>query len=207
MPIDEPTVGRDAGVAPALDRQEAGRPPGAGAGKPAVALSPLIPSLPPAGAMRRSGERSRRPGRLGKLCAVLSVVVLLTLIYAYTAYDKATKPDLTTPTIVVQNYLQALLNDRDDSEASQYACTDQSGLLGLRAYRDQAVAFAANVGDDVSFSWGVGDVKQTGGDADVEVIITQVTSSALGSPGRSLHPWRMTTQRSSGWLVCKADAE
>src|SRR5262245_17321122 len=56
------------------------------------------------------------------LVVVLSVVALVCLggsAAAFVFYDKATKPDLSTPTLVTRKYLDTYLVDREDAKAAQ----------------------------------------------------------------------------------------
>src|SRR2546423_11431564 len=99
-----------------MDAREHGASPGiTGDSEP-----PPVPS--PAERLREARARRRRAMRQF-LVVGLCFVALLCLggvAVGFLFYDRATKPDLSTPEHVTRRYLEAFLVDRDDYAAKQY---------------------------------------------------------------------------------------
>jgi hypothetical protein len=167
-------------------------------------LAPLVPSTPPAAVVRRTQAGSSWPLRFAIIVGVVSLLCIGGLGIGYDYYNKATAPDRSTPAIAVQNYLQAFLNDRSDTDAAPYACADQSGLMALRSFRDSALKLAASLGNTASFGWNIGDVVDDGGQATVNVAITEQTSAGSVETGSARINWQLATRQIAGWRVCGA---
>src|SRR5215475_2839637 len=99
---------------------------------PAV-LTPLVPTGPPIVRVRRSRWRHA----FAVAIAVVPLLCVVGIPFAFHSYDVATRPDRSAPDVVVHNYLQAFLVDRDDAVAGNFACADKSGLAPLAAFRAQ----------------------------------------------------------------------
>lgn len=140
--------------------------------------------------------------RLAILGAVIAAVCVGGLFIGYHAYDNATKPDRSAPDKVVNNYLQAFLDDRDDAGAAQYACEDRSGLAAFKTFRDTVVARAESTGASVSFDWIL--VVHRGSDSSDVTADLQLTAAAGGSVATSHSTWDFTVVHGSDWRVCSA---
>ena len=112
--------------------------PGVGPDAAVVPPAPLAPPLSPAVRQREARARRRRAIRQ-YLVVALCLVALLVLggvAVGFLFYDRATKPDLSSPEHVTRKYLEAYLIDRDDYTTRIYQCSDTSGLSQIRAFRD-----------------------------------------------------------------------
>lgn len=146
--------------------------------------------------------------RLAIFVGIVSLLCVSGLVVAYHLYDNATKPDRSAPDVVVDNYLRAFLVHRDDDEASQYTCADQSGLADFKKFlldielREKILSVAT------SFTWKTTNVIGVGSKAFVEVRLTVDTSAAssVGITAESIHDWRFQTVRAIDWRVCGSTA-
>src|SRR5438046_2464850 len=143
------------------------------AAAPAAAGQPELPPVPgPAERLREARARRRRAMRQ-YLVVGLCFVALLCLggvAVGFLFYDRATKPDLSTPEHVTRKYLEAYLVDRDDYAARQYRCSDDSGLAEIRALRSDIDSREQKYG--VKFSYSVDSatrLAESGSDAKVAV--------------------------------------
>jgi hypothetical protein len=160
------------------------------------------PDRPSDGLPVVDAKASRWPMRLAIVAAVVAAACVSGLFIGYRAYDNATKPNRSAPDVVLDNYLRALLDHRDDAEATQYACADQSELAAFKAFRDSAVARAKSQGTAVSFEW-VLEVRRHGNRAgagvDLEIDATKDGSVVASSNST----WNFViTPNSDGWQVC-----
>ncbi|HKD96270.1 MAG TPA: hypothetical protein VKB69_01590 [Micromonosporaceae bacterium] len=170
---------------------------------PEPAARPLAPVIP-------TGVAFAGPRRVGwrlVLAVVLAVLPLLGiagLAIAYHLYDRATRPDRSTPAVATYNYLQAFLNDGSQVEAAQFRCADASGLAGFESFWNSQKDFAASKDDTVTFSWLISDTPTTGDAATVSVVITQQTMSKGQEIGESKHAWSLVARKGSEWRICSA---
>jgi hypothetical protein len=173
-------------------------------GEAPALLAPLVPSVPPPKVLARARSASRWRMRLGIIGGIVALLCVGGVGIAYHEYDKATKPNRSAPDVVVDNYLQAILVDRDAHEAAQYTCLDQSRLASLISFRDSFIASESALGGQTTFSWTHLVVQRFGGSATVDAQLIVDTSGGSSLPGESFHEWRFTTADSSGWHVCAA---
>ncbi|WP_345636513.1 hypothetical protein [Rugosimonospora acidiphila] len=136
-------------------------------------------------------------GVVAALCASGSLV-------GYVEYDKATKPDRTTPELAVRQYAQAYLGQHNDAQAATYACQDQSGLNEVKALRqdldnrEKTYNFTIYVNFD-----SVREVSRSGNTAHVAVVIVLFTNDS-GQQLRRQEHWDFTAVRDNGWRTCAA---
>jgi hypothetical protein len=136
----------------------------------------------------------------------LSVVALLCLgggAAVFVFYDKATRPDLSTPPLVTRKYLSAYLVDRDDVKAAGYQCGDPSGLTNVKALRDDIDSRqkAYNVSIAVSID-SVIEQSRSGDRAQLAVDLV-LSTTTQGTPLRRVQHWQFTTRDEGGWRVCE----
>ena len=166
---------------------------------PAGGVPDLASAPDPAGGLGRpaKGRVKLRKVLLGALI-VLAVLCVGGLGTAYFAYDKATRPDRSTPGVVVQQFVNSTFNDRDPSEAKLYTC--RSPQLGEV---DAMLAdFVQREGQfDTRFTVTLTNTSpRIDGDSAVVEADLLVTTSA----SRSFRHWRFDLVDQSGWRVCAA---
>jgi len=138
---------------------------------------------------------------------VLAAIPLLcvgVIPLAFHSYDTATRPDRTKPDVVVHNYLQAFLVDRDDASARQFVCSGQSKLPAVADYRSTIEAGEQRAGQSVSFTWVEAPVASAGPDAasvDVRII---ATIGGVSSGGSQSDLFTFTTHLADQWCVASA---
>ncbi|GHJ12604.1 MULTISPECIES: hypothetical protein [unclassified Micromonospora] len=164
---------------------------------PPEQLAPPAPAPAPA--------RPKRPLRT-VLAVVAGVVALLCAggaVVGFVLYDRATAPDRSAPDVVVANYVQALLEDRNDTKAKQFTCDGRTDLEGLRSLRDDLVARERRFGTTISVSWGPLTTRESGDVAMVAVELI-ISASVDGISQTDRQGWRFETRREDGWGVCAA---
>jgi hypothetical protein len=103
--------------------------------------------------------------------------------------------------VVVHNYLQAFLVDRDDASARQFICAPQSQLPAVQDYRTTIEAGEQRSGQSVSFTWVEDPVTSAGPDAasvDVRIV---ATIGGVTSAGSQADLFTFTTHRADQWCV------
>lgn len=166
----------------------------------AGAEQPVAP--PPAPPARR-----RFPWRriLVIVAAATALFCLAGAAIAYTLYDRFTAPDRSAPDVVVNNYLQAFMVDKNDVLAGQMTCEGSAaGLAPLSALRDDLAAREQRFQVTFIVKWGPLDVRST--DEDVaEVFVDLVISYRVESISNTdRQRWRFVTRQGDGWRVCEA---
>ncbi len=182
------------------------RPPGEGA---AAGVPPEEQPNPPLSAAERTREaRARRRRTIRQFLIVgLCFIALLCLggvAVGFLYYDRATKPDLSSPVLVTHEYLSAYLIDRDDRAAERYQCSDASGLAEIRALRDDIDTRQKTYGVTIIPSVDrLQEGEQSGRTARVTVDLV-LTAVIQGKPQRDVEHWEFTAQNDGGWRVCTA---
>gem|GEM_PF-1109593 len=164
------------------------------------ALAPLVPTGPPIRPVRRSRWRVVFAVAL----AAIPLLCVGAIPLAFHSYDTATRPDRSAPDVVVHNYLQAFLADRDDASARQFVCTPQSDLGAFQAFRSTIESGERRAGQSVSFTWVEGTATSAGPDAaslDVRIVSTVGGVTGGGSESDS---WTFTTHLADTWCVASA---
>jgi hypothetical protein len=156
------------------------------------------PAAPPAAA----GQAKKPPRWKTALIVVAGVLALLCvggLGSAYFYYRKVSEPDRRTPAVVLEQFVEAKLNERDQSRAATLTCRSTSFAqldqlsADLRAREHQFdTTFTVQTADLV--------VRQRDGTADVD------TDLQISTPeSRSTQRWRFAMKNQSGWRVCAAE--
>jgi hypothetical protein len=175
--------------APSLPAVPAQRP-----GDDALVAPP--PSTPPA--RRRRNWRLILAVFLGMLAPALASGSLI----VYLLYDRATAPDLGTPTGAVRQYLDAYLGSRDNAQAAMFACGGNADLVNVKAARDDIVSREKQYGVSIRVSvQSVTVTSQSGHDADVGASIT-LTTAIEGTSQRAVEQWTFHAREDGGWRVC-----
>lgn len=159
---------------------------------------------PPAPAPAPVRPKRRLRTVLAVVAGVLALVCAGGGIVGFVLYDRATAPDRSAPDVVVDNYLRALLVDRDDTKAQEFGCSGRTDLDGLRALRDDLVAREKKFDATISVSWGALRAQQAGDVAKVEVDLI-ISAYVDGISQSDRQGWVFETRRSDGWGVCAAE--
>ena len=123
---------------------------------------------------------------------------------AFFAYDRATRIDRSDPDLVVTNYLRALLNERDETRAALYVCSDASGLAEITALREHIESQERELGVVMSVS--LEDLRrEESGQRVVNVGISIRRAAVIDGIRQSVADrWRFKVVNESGWRVCGA---
>lgn len=159
----------------------------------------------PAGAGPASrATRSRLPWRRIVLVGLLVVGVgfVGALGYGFLLYDRVTRPDRSAPDVSVDNYLRALLVDRDDGRAALFSCRDAAGLAEIRALRDDIEAREKRFNVTITVSWGVLTVIPQDRRASVT---TNIRRTVGDGEERDIQSWQFSVVDDNGWRVCGAN--
>jgi hypothetical protein len=173
-------------------------PPGASAPDEAT------PAHGPAERLQEARVRRRRTLRQ-VLVVGLAVIALMCLgggAAAFLLYDRATKPDLSTPALVTRKYLDAYLVDRDDAKAAQFQCADDSGLSDIRALRADIDSRQKTFGVNITVSVDrVSEVNRSGPSAatSADLVLSTVIQ---GQSQRAVEQWEFALHDEDGWRVC-----
>jgi len=119
-------------------------------------------------------------------------------------YDKATRPDRSTPAIAVQNYLFQTLQADSDAEAAKYSCS-AGDLSALTDFRDTAIAIAEAHSDAAGFTWTLGVVQISGSAGTAAVELERDTTKNGKLVAASTSEWTFDLRdNGDGWRVCGA---
>jgi hypothetical protein len=159
-----------------------------------------------------AGEPTPAPRSRGRtlrivLASVLGAVAVLCvggLGTGYLLYRNASEPDRSTPGVVVRQYLNATLNDRDDSRARLFTCRNASGLSPVHALRDDNESKEKQFNVTISVNPEGFDTQQSGDNATVGVKL-RLSVSTNGTFQEQIQSWRFTLKRESGWRVCSGE--
>ncbi|MGC4811315.1 hypothetical protein ACLQ29_12405 [Micromonospora sp. DT228] len=161
--------------------------------------------LPPAPAPPAPQPPRRRTRTvLTVVAGVLALLCVGGLAMGLVLYHRASTPDRSTPDVVVANYIQSFLADRNDARANEFACESGTDLNDLRLLRNDLVAREKGFNTTISTSWESFDIDRQGDFAIVEVdIILSAFVDGISQSDRQR--WRFETRQQDGWRVCKAD--
>jgi hypothetical protein len=155
------------------------------------------------------GEPKPAPRRRGRtlrivLASVLGAVAVLCvggLGTGYLLYRKVSEPDRSTPGVVVRQYLDAALNQRDDSRARLFTCRGSTGLAPVQSLRDDNLSKEKQYNVSIRVNPEGFETRQSGSNATVDVKL-RLSVSANGTFQEQIQSWRFTLRRESGWRVC-----
>jgi hypothetical protein len=123
----------------------------------------------------------------------------------YVLYDRATRIDRSTPVVVVEQYVNVLLSDRDDERASLFECDGKRGArTRVKELRTQLEDLERRFDIDVIVSTANYDWSIYGARSDVQVDLLIDVPEADGRPSRSKQRWGFELRDEDGWRVCDA---
>ncbi|SIN25125.1 hypothetical protein [Micromonospora cremea] len=161
--------------------------------------SEQLPPAPAAPAPQRPRRRARTV--LTVVGGVLALLLVSGIIAGVVLYNRAAAPDRSAPDVVVDNYLRALLVDRNDTRADLFTCKAGTELEALRSLRTDLVAREQQLGVTILVSWGSLDVSRQGNAASV---VTGIRRSATvdGVQQSVTDRWQFDVKQQEGWRVC-----
>jgi hypothetical protein len=144
---------------------------------------------------------------------VLTILAGMALLFctgligvAFLAYQKAAAPDRSSPEVAANNYLIALLNDRNPTRARLFSCADQSRLANLQQFerdienRERELDAAISVKIENLLVQRTDDTSATGSVDLRRVVTTDGTRQSL------VDHWRLELVDEDGWRVCGGSA-
>nr|MDT0662647.1 hypothetical protein [Micromonospora sp. DSM 115978] len=137
----------------------------------------------------------------------LAFIGLIGAVAAYLVYDTVTAPDRSAPDVVVSNYLQAYLVDRDEVRTNLFTCSgDVPGLEPMRTLRAEAERREREFDVKVRVVWGALDRAVTAEGETVRTTLRIGGYSATDGTSRSSRQelWEFDVVDQDGWRVCGA---
>jgi hypothetical protein len=116
-------------------------------------------------------------------------------------YDNATKIKRSAPDAVVDNFLRAYLDNRDDEQAALYECKSGGDFTQIAALRSDVARREKQYSIAVRFTWTSLTIKTEGGRTTVSTDIFRAISD--GSE-RISDRWQFQMIDQGGWRVCGA---
>jgi hypothetical protein len=165
-------------------------------GRPTVNAEPQQPArpAPPKGRLRRAFV----------VVAALAVGLCLAgVVVAYALYDKATKPDRSSPAVVLTQYIDTKFGTRDEARIKNFECASPSLTEVDQLFadlRDREQRFNITIQVTTSDFNVVSDGDKATIDATVKIAVPEDN----GGLSRSLQQWQFSLVDSGGWRVCGA---
>ncbi|MEG3633253.1 hypothetical protein [Micromonospora palythoicola] len=182
-------------------------PPSAGSQVSRVPAQRTPPEelAPPAVTPAPRQPRRRLRTVLTVVAGVVAALCLTGGVVGYFVYDRATTPDRSAPTIVVDSYLRAYLVERNDVRASLFSCEGVAEFETLRRLRDDLAAREERFGTTMWVSWEQFQVNRVDDNAEVRVDLT-FAAEVDGIRQSDRQSWTFTTRLNEDWRVCSAAA-
>jgi hypothetical protein len=120
-------------------------------------------------------------------------------------YDSATEIKRAEPDAVVDSYLRAYLVNRDDQEASLFACRSGAGLAPLATLREETVKREEGFGVKVAITWSTLIVTGEGDKA--RAVSTELTIKGTSNGqtrSQRKEAWAFGVVAEDGWRICSA---
>jgi hypothetical protein len=177
-------------------------PKGATLGRPTANADPRMAPAPPPRPPKRRGGRLRT---ILIVALALSVGLCLGgLAYGYLVYDKVTKPDRSSPTLVVRQYLSATFDTRDALTAARFTCQDPSSMTEVQALlkwvKDQEQKYDIHI----QVQWTGMSESVNGDQATVPTDLRIQVPESNGQISESIQHWSFGLRGASDWRVCSA---
>ncbi|WBB76889.1 hypothetical protein O7602_00500 [Micromonospora sp. WMMD1128] len=151
--------------------------------------------------------RPKRPLRtaLTIIAGVLALLCAGGALVGFVLYDRATAPDRSAPDVVVANYVQAYLIDRNDTKAQEFVCRNDGGLADMRALRAELEQREANFNVVIKVSWAP-LIRAKDGKGESVTTTLAISSSQDGQSRSSRREaWRFgLVDAKDGWRICEA---
>lgn len=125
-------------------------------------------------------------------------------ITAYVLYDQATRPDRSSPTVTLQQYLNARFNTRDETRASVFVCASPN-LRAVDAAIDEVKGLESKFDIAVSASFSDMAVIVTDGVTAVRLKINMAIPEEGGRKSVLVQDWSFGMTHGDSWRVCSAE--
>lgn len=152
-------------------------------------------------------NRRSQPLRWRLVLLVMAIVVGVTCLggvgVGYVLYYRVSEPDRSTPTVVVDQYLQATFDDRDERRAGLFTCGDPQRLSDMQAMLNDIKDLEKDDSIRITVRWEGFEANVTGASATVNADLIVITPAGEVS-SRSIRRWQFGLKERSGWRVCEA---
>jgi hypothetical protein len=152
-----------------------------------------------------SNRRSQRP-RWRLVLLVMAVVVGTTCLgglgVGYFLYYKASEPNRGTPSVTVDQYLEAALNERDDQRSALFTC-GHPDIQQLRDLLKDLTDRESRFSIKITPSWENFQVTTNGDNATVALDL-RLSTTVNGLAQREVQRWEFGVVQDGGWRVCSA---
>jgi hypothetical protein len=185
-------------------------PKGVPLGRPAVYAEQ---ENAPGAAPPPSGPPVAPPKKRGRLRTAFIVVAALAvalclggLAAGYLIYDKATKPDTTTPTGSLDQYLEAKFVSRDPLKIENFVCASPS-LDEMNAMLDKIEALEKKFNIHIDVERSGYQVDTVNNKSTIKATLKVLVPEEQGQVSESHESWTFSLVNQNGWRVCGAHQE
>jgi hypothetical protein len=152
-----------------------------------------------------SERRHRRRRTLLVVASFLLVICLVGGVVGYVLYDRSTRIDLGTPVVVVVQYVDAVFDRRDPTEAELFECKRSNGRPALQDLLSEIEERERRFGIRISVSTGeTFNTTIEGTRAHVVVDLIIAAPEPNGERSRASQSWEFDLRDEDGWRVCDA---
>ncbi len=156
--------------------------------------------------IRPANQRRRLQSRRLRLALALGsgIMALLCLggVGLFVAlYDEATEIDRTSPDVVVDSFLAALLVEKDDQQTAFFQCKSGGDFSEILQFREDTAGREQKFSVKISVTWSSLEVSTSGSAGSVSADLTRTIS---GQAGRDSSSWQFAVVDEDGWRVCGA---
>lgn len=139
------------------------------------------------------------------LAGMMALVCLGLVGLGFVLYNEETRPDRSAPDVVVDNYLRAMLVERDDVRARTFSCRESGELSAISALRREIEERERQFNVDVRVSWGVLQRERVSAEEETVTVDLIIAGFANGqSRSRRTETWKFDVVSDDGWRVCAA---
>lgn len=149
-----------------------------------------------------------RRGRRRRWWAIVGVAALMLCLagsaVGYILYDRATRIDRSTPSIVVEQYIYTIFEDRNLDGADVFECRNSSSRASMQALLTDIEERETKYNIVIKVSTANYSSSVVGDSAEVSVSLRVDVPEEDGRPSRSTQRWRFELRDEDGWRVCGA---
>ncbi|NJC69191.1 hypothetical protein HC031_05585 [Planosporangium thailandense] len=167
----------------------------------------------PAAASTEPGTASevRSPRRRGRTVGIVLAVVLGALGalcvggagVGFFWYRQVSEPDRSTPTVAVDQYLNATFIARDDGRARLFTCKAPESISEAQSLLHDVQQKERQFGVHIAVSWESLKASTAGDSATVNGVV-RLNTTIQGNPQEEIQHWQFAVSHRSGWRVCDA---